>query len=162
MERFSSSAMESGSRSEPASLATAKQLKPIQFFGVTEIAYIETWSGPLPPPYYLSEYEKFSPGFAQKVMEEFVNERHHQRSMDILGINRAFLLAISLICLIMIIVGLAVFLALNGHDGVAAFVAGGSILGGGSLVIMVTAFLRPHKNKTPPPSELPQTAKGEK
>jgi uncharacterized membrane protein len=53
-------------------------------------AILEAWSGPLPPPAILREYEDIVPGGAQAIMEEFRAEAAHRRQFE----NRALRAAI--------------------------------------------------------------------
>ncbi|MCX8506722.1 MAG: hypothetical protein ORN98_08940 [Alphaproteobacteria bacterium] len=97
--------------------------------GARRISVVKSWSGPLPSPEILKEYKELHPDSVKTIFDEFAKERNHQRLMDKLGIGAAFIIAI-------MGMGATVYLAMNGHEFAA------SVMGGGTLVVMVTAFLR--------------------
>lgn len=103
-------------------------------------------SGPIPDPAVLAEYGKIDPSLPNRIMEMAEKQSVHRQSMEqkvieaeILdqqdarkershGQRYAFVLTI-------LIVTIAFFLAMYGHDTVA------SILGGGTLVALATIFI---------------------
>lgn len=40
------------------------------------------WSGPLPPPAHLAEFERILPGAAERIFAQFEIEGNHRRSME--------------------------------------------------------------------------------
>lgn len=46
------------------------------------ITAIASYSGPIPPPNFLAEYEKLYPGIAKKFLEEPHKEAEHRRSLE--------------------------------------------------------------------------------
>lgn len=44
--------------------------------------YAEAFSGPLPPPRMLREYDSIVPGFAQTLLDQFVAQGDHRRQLE--------------------------------------------------------------------------------
>jgi uncharacterized membrane protein len=121
--------------------------------------YIEgVFSGPLPPPEFLREYEAICPGITNIMMENMEQEAKHRRHMDDTifndgaryakaGQRMAFAIAVLVIC---IGFGIAVisFFAASGA-GQAVGVVTGSALSGATLVTLVNKFIDGPKSKRP-------------
>ena len=104
-----------------------------------------SYSGPLPPPRMLKEYDEVHPGCANTIVECFTKEQDHRiewenkileygNSYRIRGQNFGFVGA--LVC-----IGCATYLATTGNSLVAAVLAGISAVG------IVGHFLRPYFQK---------------
>lgn len=99
----------------------------------------QRFSGPLPPPKILEQYERVLPGSAERILKMAEKEQGHRHSVEktetdgIFGLQRrgqlfGFLIAISAF----LIGGILVYL---GHDWV------GGILMGATVVSLVTVFV---------------------
>ena len=108
-----------------------------------EIVSSANWSGPLPPPSYLAEFESILPGAAERVFKQFENEGHHRRALAeadsrfvardaAIGQVLAGIYAIAAFSL----TGFAIYMN-------ATWVA--AILGSGTIVSGIVAFLRRSK-----------------
>lgn len=103
------------------------------------ITQLESFSGPLPPPQILSEYEKIVPGSAAKILDMAVGQSEHRKSLETNVINsnitnsRLGLYFGLLIGLTGIIAGTVLGL----YDKQIA----GGVIGGGSLVSLVGVFI---------------------
>lgn len=115
-----------------------------------------SWSAPLPPPDILADYDDVVPGAASRILDEFHLEGTHRRSMDTsefeltaeviradvrradLGLRLAFVLAV-------LFGAAAVFVAVDGRE-IAA-----SVLGGGTLAVIVIGFLKSGRGPDAPP-----------
>lgn len=42
----------------------------------------QSWSGPLPPPQALDQYNKWIPGLGEKIAENFIEESNHRRACE--------------------------------------------------------------------------------
>ncbi len=100
---------------------------------------LESFSGPLPPPQILSDYERIVPGSAAKILDMAVSQSEHRKSLETKVINSNvsnsklglwFGLVIGLVG-----IGAGAFLAL--YDKQIA----GSVIGGGSLASLVGVFI---------------------
>lgn len=103
------------------------------------------YSGPIPPPHLLEQYSRIDPNLVAHIITGSKEERHHRHSCEKAIIDRSFSqtkrgqwLAFSIA-----IIGIAIggFLAYTGKE------IAGSILGGGGLVTIITAFLRKENDK---------------
>lgn len=101
------------------------------------------WSGPVPPPNILEAYDRLVPGSAEKIINNWTAESEHRRQMDrrVIAIeerdrprSRYLAFIFSIIALVTTIV-----LGFLGQE-IAA-----SIVGGGTLVGVVAAFLSARK-----------------
>lgn len=115
----------------------------------------QSFSGPMPPPECLRQYDQIVPGAAKDIFEEFKMNGAHQRAMDqtILKASsdrdrRAQWMACGLVFLGFILI---MALAWTNHDWVAAAVAG-TLLGA-----VVTGFLQGKKANTAQPSPADET-----
>lgn len=112
----------------------------------------QSFSGPMPPPECLQQYDQIVPGAAKEIIEEFKANGAHQRAMDqaILKATssqdkRAQWMAYSLVFLGFILI---MALAHTGHDWVAGTVSV-TLLGA-----VAANFLQGKEPKTsPPPKE---------
>lgn len=103
------------------------------------VARCETFTGPMPPPEYLKQYDQVVPGAAKDLVTEFLANGAHERDLDRLVLQsvknqnlRSQWMAFSLV---LVGFGLIMGLALTGHDAVAGIVAG-TLLGA-----IITGFL---------------------
>ena len=62
-------------------------------------AHIESFSGPIPPPGMMRDYENVLPGSADRILTMAEREQLRQISYDNRGLNYAFVAAISLMAL---------------------------------------------------------------
>jgi uncharacterized membrane protein len=100
---------------------------------------LESFSGPLPPPQVLSDYERIVPGSAAKILNMAVGQSEHRKSLEAKVIDsnitnsRLGLYFGLVIGLVGIIAG--TYLGLYDKQ-----IAGG-VIGGGSLVSLVGVFI---------------------
>ena len=101
--------------------------------------YLKEHRGPLPSPKMLSEYEKISPGFAERIVKMAEREQIHRKEMELQAIeehtkaikrSQLFAISVSLIS----ILG-SVSLAFSGAE-----VAGG-IIGSATILGIVASFV---------------------
>jgi uncharacterized membrane protein len=99
----------------------------------------QSFSGPMPPPEHLAQYDRIVPGAARLIVDEFQLNARHARDVERMGLRgsigrdrRAQVIAG---LLVLIGFGLIYGLAEHGHDGVAISVAVTL------LVSVLTAFL---------------------
>lgn len=125
------------------------------------------YAGPLPPPAMLEAYERASEGAARLILEQFMEESAHRRALETEELRqataesrRAQWLAFTLG-----ITGLAGAIYL----GAAGQTVACSVLAGGVLASLVTAFLRgsiadpePSPPIKPPPAAKPKDGKRRK
>lgn len=95
---------------------------------------IKSWSGPLPPPEALEHFNRVVPGCAEKIVDAFVQQSAHRRSLESMVVsgsearaNRGQWLIYSLLLLV-VVGGIVVALRSTGLGGAAIITAG---LGGG-------------------------------
>ena len=109
-----------------------------------------TFSGPLPHPQHLAEYEAITPGFADRIIKMAEDESEHRRSQeqkelnaDIHFNNKDFterrIGQISAVFIVLIMAVIGAYLALNGKE------ITGSVFGGPAIVSIVWAFLNKKK-----------------
>jgi len=107
------------------------------------------WSGPIPPPNQLAEFEAIIPGSAERILKMAEQEGEHTREIqrraviaDIRSqyLGQIFGLIFSLGTVIMIY-----WLAMAGHEVVA------SILAGATLATVSIAFIGQKKQREQPP-----------
>jgi uncharacterized membrane protein len=98
-----------------------------------------TFTGPMPLPEHLAQYDRIVPGAARLIVDEFQSNSRHARDMERIGLSgsiRRDTRAQSIAgFLVLIGFGLVYGLAEHGHDGVAISVAVTL------LVAVLTAFL---------------------
>ncbi|EOA3017618.1 DUF2335 domain-containing protein [Enterococcus faecalis] len=106
----------------------------------------QSYSGPLPSPRLLKEFDEVEKGAAKKIIDNYLAESEHRRGLENksleysardvkMGAWFGFILG-----LIGLLGGFSVLLFTN-------HAIAGSILSGGSLVALVALFLKPQKNK---------------
>jgi len=104
------------------------------------LAIEKRFSGPLPPPEILKQYDQIVPGSAKIIIEDFKAQGAHRRALETKIIPVAYDQSSrgQIFALIIGILGLgsAVFTAYLGETIVAC------LLGGGTLVSLVLAFLK--------------------
>lgn len=108
------------------------------------------YHGPLPPPQMIEEYERVHPGMAERLISRFEQQAEHRQSLERqvvtaqiaseqaaqkdAGRGQVFGFAVAVLGLVA-----AVAIALLGQTPTHAWAA--SIIGGGTLVGLVTAFV---------------------
>lgn len=109
----------------------------------------QSYSGPLPSPQLLREFDEVEEGTAKKIVDNFITESNHRRQLESKSLDYSardvkmgawFGFILGLVGLI------GGFLVLLFTDHAIA----GSVLSGGSLVALVTLFLRPAKSENSP------------
>ena len=111
------------------------QNKPSASLKVQGVQY----SGPIPPPAMLEQYDKIVPGAAERILKMAEEQSEHRRSLEkkaihsdsrnsIMGIVSALVITLSALCVV-------VYAITAGQAEVAKFVAGGVI------VSLVSAFI---------------------
>ncbi len=119
---------------------------------IAQVAMMQAWSSPFPPPQILERYKDIDPGFPERIIKMAEKEGDHRRAMQKMAMEKTFsLMARGQI--------FALFVATLGL-GVAGFSiwlnhpTAGAIIGGTSLVALVTAFLKgPRKQSALPTKE---------
>lgn len=112
---------------------------------IVEIKKSEMFSGPVPHPAIIEQYEKIYPGAAKKIFDEWESQTKHRHHIEksvvwtdniksILGVNFGFLAVIGAI-------GGGVYTALKGQP----LFGGGLSLAG--LAMIVAAFISSRKSK---------------
>lgn len=105
----------------------------------------QSYSGPLPPPSMLQDYDHIQQGFADRIMAMAEKEQNHRHSRETQGITGAISKDArgqhyALICSLVLIVA-CTFLIASDHE------VAGSILGGGTLVGLAYVFITGRKLK---------------
>lgn len=102
-----------------------------------------TWSGPLPPPSVLEQFNDIVPNCAERIVANWEAESTHRRSLErreltILGWSE---LAGKVFALLFVLGALALagYAVANGQPWVAA------LFGGGTIAAVVWAFIRTNK-----------------
>lgn len=135
---------------EPASISpevakVIKELQPDQQQVIIQAFKQEAFSGPIPHPELLQKYENIQKGFADRIINMAETQLDHRVNCESKIVNGsvidskrgqifAFIVAV-------LFLAAAVILGMNGHDWLAG------ILGGGTLVSLVTVFLTNKKSK---------------
>lgn len=84
---------------------------------------LATWSGPLPPPSVLREFEDVVPGSAASIVATFTSEVSHRQSMERKGFTlTGWGMALGFVGLIAML-GLAAYALICGHPWVAGTIA---------------------------------------
>ena len=121
----------------------------------------ERFSGPLPPPGFLREYESACPGSAERIIRLTEAEAEHRRAMELAVVqaeiddrkresNEARRGQFCALAIVVVSLAAGVYTAMNGHEWT------GSILGVGGIGGIVTTFVlgrkthRNHKLDIPP------------
>lgn len=108
----------------------------------------ESFSGPIPHPELLKRYEQVKPGFAERIVKMAERQLDHRIECENKVVNGSvsesrrgqwFGLIVAVLFLIA-----ATALGLTGHDWL------GGVLGGGTLVALVTVFVQTQHNKNDP------------
>ena len=115
-------------------------------------------SGPLPSPDTLARYEQLMPGLADRIVQMAEREQEHaitaqqkalesdirarEATLRLQNRGQSFALTVVFVSL-----GVAVVLALMGHDGPAAAI-GGVMLGGVAAAFLGARFISPAGKKT--------------
>lgn len=106
----------------------------------------ETFSGPIPHPAHLAEYERILPGSAERFMKQVEDEGGHRRGKENRTITsdivQNVLAQIFSFCVILLGIGAGTYLTLQGHSGVGAAMIGTPVLGA------AIAFLKHRKNNS--------------
>lgn len=117
----------------------------------SQVAVTHGYSGPIPPPSILREFDSLIPGTAERIIRSFEQEQAHRQrvELDVASANiriaegtlnerrRGQTMAAGMGCLLL---AATVLLSLLGHETVAG------ILGGTALVAVIGLFL----NRQPP------------
>lgn len=105
---------------------------------------VRTHSGPLPDPDTLQQYDRVAPGAAQRIIAMGEREQRHRHRIavaeqvnSLLGVVSAFLIAMAFLA------G-SVYLGIHGQPEL------GGVLGGGTLVSIVTVFLKARQTVSQP------------
>lgn len=99
----------------------------------------QNYSGPLPPPKMLHDYDIVTPGFAERIVSMAEKEQGHRHSLENIAVNGAInkdkrSQRYALFCIVFLAV-LCGGLIYSGHD------IAGTVLGGVTLVSLATLFL---------------------
>ncbi len=104
-----------------------------------QVEITESWAGPIPPPAILQQYEQVLEGSAQSIIDSFVKQGDHRRSLereyldaDSRRADRGQILAFVLALAFLIVAG-----ALVWHGEALA----GTTIGTVDLVALVTVFI---------------------
>lgn len=96
--------------------------------------------GPLPPPDLLRQYQEIQPDFPERILRLTEQEAEHRRSVtrNVIRIEGAEVILGQIFGLFIALsaLGVSAYLAVHGAQTVA------SIIGGGTLVALVTVFIR--------------------
>jgi uncharacterized membrane protein len=131
-------------KSRPSKKTSPPDKKPTK--SVIAAAKKEHFVGPIPPPSFLHDYDKISPGFADRIISMAEAEAAHQhnienKSLEIESemVRREFAeRRIGQFCGLLIglaALGAGTYSAVNGNP------ISGSILGTGGVIALVTAFI---------------------
>ncbi len=124
--------------------------------GKLEIIRSQQFSGPLPPPMLLEQYEICVPGSANRIIQMTEKEGDHRRSTQNTIIRRSFneaargqFLAAAVALFAM---GASVYLGIQDKQVI------GSVLGGTTMLMLVTAFLKTRTSLPEPPKAPPESS----
>lgn len=95
----------------------------------TVVATAEFYSGLLPHPRHLAEYDKLVPGAARDIMEMTKGEQRHRHRMQLLEMIYPYLGWFSGTIGLFLCLGLATYLTLHEHERVAYAMLGVTVLG---------------------------------
>ena len=122
-----------------------KELQPEQRKVIIKAFKQEAFSGPIPHPELLQKYENIQGGFADRIIKLAEKQLDHRIDSErqvvdgsVSDSKRGQIFAFIVAVLFLVA---AVYLGINGHDWLAG------ILGGGTLVSLVTVFVTGKKNK---------------
>lgn len=137
------------SRKQPRPPANKQQ--PAQQQSTLAVSHTQQqFSGPIPPPSILADYDALIPGAADRILTIFEAQTNHRHDIELrttranVGIARANICERRIGQMLAFIMGLAltaatVYLAMNNHDWVAG------ILGGTTMLGAITAFMAQRK-----------------
>lgn len=122
-----------------------KELNPEQQSIIIKAIRSESFSGPIPHPELLIKYEQVQPGFAERIVEMAEKQLGHRIECEDKVVNGSvseskrgqcfgLIVAVLFLCA-------ATALGLTGHDWL------GGVLGGGTLVALVTVFVNSKHRK---------------
>ncbi|MGL1957864.1 MAG: DUF2335 domain-containing protein [Colwellia sp.] len=104
-----------------------------------EQAISKQYSGPLPPPEMLHDYDMVNAGFAERIVSMAEKEQGHRHSLENIAVNgainkdkRSQMYALFCIIFLSILCGGLIYL---GHD------TAGTVLGGATLVSLAALFI---------------------
>lgn len=107
----------------------------------------EIFAGPLPHPEILQKYESIEKGFANRIITMAENQSSHRQSMEKKDLLSDITLSYFGLCsatIISLLFGVLSFLAIIYGHAIA-----GSVLGGTTMVSLVTVFISGSKKKKP-------------
>jgi len=142
-----------------AHTSTPPSTQPAQAIagGGVQISHHEAFSGPLPHPGHLAQYEQVHPGLADRIVKLVEREQEAQHEMqgnvvehheiEIRGDQRLRTMGMVLAAVVALawMVAVAV-LTLEGHDTV------GGVLGGMEIVSLTSAFIVPRLRRSDKPN----------
>ena len=113
-------------------------------------AHQESFSGPLPPPFMLAQYNEIIPNGAERLLAMVERQEEHRQRLErtvvngdtkrsYIGLAAGFIVAVSFL-------GASVFLAMNGHEVAAVTIAGIDI--GGVVAIFVVGTISRRGERT--------------
>ncbi|MCK9385872.1 MAG: DUF2335 domain-containing protein [Nevskia sp.] len=116
------------------------------------MALLETrFSGPLPPPDMLAKYQEIIANGAERIMASTEREQAHRHYVDKALVDAEIATAsrgqIMAFILALVCIAVALVLGLYSHDVLAG------VIGGGTLVSVVTIFIVGRKNKNGKPKD---------
>lgn len=110
---------------------------------ITQVVKSESFSGPLPHPKHLADYEKVHKGAANRIlkMTEADLAHRHECNRAIIKAETGFMLRGQIFAMTALIIMLAatILFVMTGHE------VAGALVGGVTLVGIVTAFLNRNK-----------------
>ena len=106
---------------------------------IIEQAISQKYSGPLPPPKMLHDYDLVTPGFAERIVSMAEKEQGHRHSLENTAVNGAInkdkrSQRYALFCIVFLSI-LCGGLIYSGHD------TAGTVLGGATLVSLAALFI---------------------
>jgi uncharacterized membrane protein len=132
-------------------LAKPLQVLPVAPPPVNFIATSSSFSGPIPPPHILKQYDEAIPGGANRVVEMAEKQSEHRRILEAKvvesDINRSRLGLLAGFIITLVVGGIVV--AMNGEPAAGATIAG--IPTAGSLVYLSLGVLCGQKNEQKKP-----------
>lgn len=130
----------------PELVEAINSLRPEQRSVIVKAIQRESFSGPIPHPDLLQKYEEVQQGFAERIVSMAERQLDHRVKCEDTVVNgsvaeskrgQCFGLIVAVLFL-----GASLALGLTGHDWL------GGVLGGGTLVALVTVFVQTkHQNK---------------
>jgi uncharacterized membrane protein len=106
---------------------------------IVEQAISQKYSGPLPPPKMLHDYDLVTPGFAERIVSMAEKEQGHRHNLENTAVNGAInkdkrSQRYALFCIVFLSI-LCGGLIYSGHD------TAGTVLGGATLVSLAALFI---------------------